>query len=134
MTKHTPGPWFVRDFRASEMKRLGWEGEFVDRILITNKDGAGISDCVGKDCVIARITLDNRPFHELLGEGNLADARLMAAAPDLLDAVNSLLGLLQLVSGRPDIPSEVRDALRSGHRIDEARAAIAKASGEEVPA
>lgn len=48
-------------------------------------------------------------------------------APTLLNGCNALLGLLKLIAGRDDINDEVRAALTSGHRIDEARAAIALA-------
>jgi hypothetical protein len=60
-----------------------------------------------------------------------ANARLIAAAPDLLDGCNALLGLLQLLSHRDDISDDVREFLTKGHRIDEAEAAVAKATGGE---
>lgn len=47
--------------------------------------------------------------------------------PELIDGINAVLGLLQLLSHRSDISDEVRRCLTEGHRIDEARAAIAKA-------
>ena len=77
-TKPTPGPWYVRDFRASEMRRLGWKGPSIDCILITNKTGAEILESAGEDCVIARIQFDNRP--DELTEGNFADASLIVRA------------------------------------------------------
>lgn len=39
---------------------------------------------------------------------------------DLQNALNGLLGLIQLVAGRQDISPEVRDALTTGHRIVDA--------------
>lgn len=86
---HTPGPWYVRDFRASEMRRLGWVGPSIDRILITNKTGTELIESGGENAVIARIQFDNRP--EELGEGSIADARLIAAAPDLLAACQGMI-------------------------------------------
>lgn len=53
------------------------------------------------------------------------------AVPALMDGISALLGLIQLVLARPDVPSDIRKALESSHRIDEARAALAKALGEE---
>ena len=47
-------------------------------------------------------------------------ARLIAAAPDLLNGCNALLGLLQLVCGRDDMPAGVREALTNSHRVVEA--------------
>lgn len=63
-----------------------------------------------------------------------ANARLIAAAPELFNGCNALLGLLQLLSHRDDISDEVREFLTVGHRIDEAEAAVAKARGEQVSA
>jgi hypothetical protein len=50
----TPGPWYVRDLSAATMRKLGWTGPSIDRILITNKTGAEIIRDEGEDCVIAR--------------------------------------------------------------------------------
>jgi hypothetical protein len=56
-------------------------------------------------------------------------ARIIAAAPKLYDGCNALLGLLQLVLGRDDLTPELRYVLETNHRIEEARAAVAKADG-----
>jgi hypothetical protein len=45
----------------------------------------------------------------------------------LVNALKGLLGLLQLVASRPDVSPEIREALTTNHRIDEANAAIAAA-------
>src|ERR1700722_10925590 len=82
---HTPGPWYVRGFRATEMRRLGWVGPSIDRILITNMTGPQIAASDGENSVIARIQFDNRS--DELTDDNLADARLLAAAPELVDAL-----------------------------------------------
>lgn len=119
------GPWFVRDFRATTMKALGWDGEFVDRILITDRDGQGIIDCEGENCIIARISFENRPDDELLTDGNLADARLMAAAPDLLVALKWFLD---------DIDGSHTVMLEFDANVDRARAAVGKALGLPIPA
>lgn len=59
---------------------------------------------------------------------NWSDARLIAAAPDLFSACNALLGLVQIIAGRDDVPSDIRRIFETGnHRIEEARAAIIKA-------
>lgn len=71
------------------MRRLGWTGPSVDRILITSEDGQGIIDCEGQNCVVARIQFDNRT--EELTDGNMADATLMAAAPDLYAALHAIM-------------------------------------------
>lgn len=58
-----------------------------------------------------------------------ARIRLEAAAPDLLNGCKALLGLLQLLANREDIPEHIHAYLTRGHLIDEARAAVAKAEG-----
>lgn len=98
-TKDTAERWYVCDLRASEMRRLGWAGPYIDKILITNKEGREIHKGDGRDCIVARIEFDNRP--EELGNGNLSDARLIASAPDLLEAVRCILGIDNPPVGEP---------------------------------
>jgi hypothetical protein len=59
-----------------------------------------------------------------------SNARLIAAAPELYDGCNAMLGLVQLILGRDDLSAELREALTTNHRIAEAEAATAKARGE----
>ena len=51
------------------------------------------------------------------------------AAPDLLAACNGLLGLLQLICARDDMPPSLAAEFNANHRAIDARAAIAKAEG-----
>ncbi len=89
--KHSPGPWHVK----------------------------AIATCGGNDCEWA--ILDNRK-EGIIAETNSADhpanAYLLAAAPDLLASLRSLLAI-------HDDPNHVTDS----RKIDAARAAIAKAQG-----
>jgi hypothetical protein len=62
---------------------------------------------------------------------NLAPAKAVEGASELLNGCNALLGLIQLVCGRDDIPPAIKEALENSHRVTEARAAIAKATGAE---
>ncbi len=48
---------------------------------------------------------------------------------DLLNGCNALLGLIQLVCARDDMPTAIMGVLQNNHRIAEARAAIARAEG-----
>jgi|SRR5665213_639136 len=57
-----------------------------------------------------------------------AIATLFMAAPELQSAVNALLGLITLVAQRDDIPADIKSALLTSHRIEEAHAALAKAT------
>lgn len=49
-------------------------------------------------------------------------------AGELLTALNGLVGLVQLVRSRPDCPVEIKQALTDHYRLDDAFAAIEKAS------
>jgi hypothetical protein len=40
---------------------------------------------------------------------------------DLLEACNGLLGLLQLISMRPDVSADLREVLRTNHRVVKAQ-------------
>ena len=90
--QHTPGPWRV------EAHFLGYDI---------------VSSSPQMSATVA--TTAARP--SITGE---ADARLIAAAPDLLDALKGMVGLIQLIQGRePD--------LQKNHRFIAAMEVIAKA-------
>jgi hypothetical protein len=59
-------------------------------------------------------------------EQAIATARLMAAAPDLLNALHGLIGLVQLII--PTLAEPQRSAVADNHRLVDAIAAIAKAT------
>ena len=97
MTKHTEGPWVIEpDHR-------------VGSITITH-ESQGLRSHVA---VLPKMTLCEE--HGMIE----ANARLIAAAPDLLEALEALTeeAFVNMSGGR-------------GHLIDDARAAIAKAKGE----
>lgn len=107
---HTPGPW-----------------EAMPEVLLKGCHVGGRSPAVrSTDRKIADVYRVSNKDHGR-NEQCEANARLIAAAPDLLDACNGLLGLLQLISGRPDLPVGLDDLLLLNHRTVAARAAIAKA-------
>ncbi len=83
--KHTPGPWRISDARSTKV------------VLIDDAKGQAVGELVWADV------------------RNPADARLIAAAPDLLDALKDLVSVLGADSGEAEIVA--------------ARAAIAKAGG-----
>ena len=95
--KHTPGPWRAVPQVSSKYGRM----------IVEHNTGV--------DCVTVACNLEPQ------------DARLIAAAPDLYDGCNALLGLLQLVCGRSDVPPEIKAILETSHRRREALAAVAKA-------
>lgn len=58
-----------------------------------------------------------------------ANGLLVAAAPELLDGCNALLGLVQLISSRADLSEDIKLILLESHRTKEAIDAVAKAEG-----
>lgn len=93
MSKHTPGPWFVND-RYKQTK------------YIEARIGGGMLQEVAA-CGPTEVR-----------EQQEANARLIAAAPDLLDALEDALCFLAMNGGYD-------------YATNKARVAIAKATGEE---
>lgn len=120
MSGFTPGPWFVFDQRESYMRSIGWPGPFNDAILISSLSPKDAVEAQGDNCIVARISFNNRA--EKLGENNLADAHLIAAAPDLLEAVIQYRDDLK----RPPSADSIE------RRLAMVNAAIAKALGEQA--
>ena len=104
--KHTPGPWEFAEWNAG----------------VNNTPGFGlIAKCGGPDVTIHTRTLDGNGYVDCT-ERAMANARLIAAAPDLLAALQTL----NLVVGLTPIAGN-KGALQEA--CDMARAAIAKAEG-----
>lgn len=103
MSKHTPGPWVAR-----EVSGAGWPGQRGFAIDF-NEDQEQIVDFVYEE----------------------ADARLIAAAPDMFEALDNITGLSRALRvGGPD-PMDLQglsDALEEAIHI--AADAMAKARGE----
>ena len=95
MSKHTPGPWAVNRLITSGNQSLGFH-------ITAPRDGSVSPVCVGEDTGYGEID---------------ANARLIAAAPDLLEA-------LKVIVENGGIGPE--------SMFHDARAAIAKAEGGEV--
>ncbi len=98
MTAHTPGPWIVRN------------GVFID--APTMRDVAQVRGVGASEGVL-------NPDLEIV-----ANARLIAAAPDLLAAVSNLLD--QIENGAP-FTGKASDMQRNS--VEQARQAITKAAG-----
>jgi len=105
MNKHTPGPWEVTDLRHS----------IVVRTESPNKTKYGASR-------YAAIGGFDRSDPDQLSEA-LANARLIAAAPDLLEALELMLDRFRDTEGSHGQWEE--------EATENARAAIAKARGEQ---
>jgi len=109
--KHTPGPWRVDDIGANCLFIKG--GVHVE-------SGASASE---REYYRNLATITQRDPHPRLDGGihrkvTMANARLIAAAPELLEALRDTLALLEAYCG------DAEPCTR-----DQARAAIAKATG-----
>jgi hypothetical protein len=105
MGKHTPGPWRVSDY---------------DRALIWNEQG----------CCIVDMT-DHEQKCSLSDDTIAANAALIAAAPDLLEACERVLGWLVAAEtelGGP-LPLKYAAMIQKPVVAERLRAAIAKAQG-----
>jgi len=109
MTKHTPGPWLENWVRPNKA-----EGHTFDptcSILATDQDGR-------------RIRLADIP--DPLTPEEEANARLIAAAPELLAALCGTVRALETLAGELGRGADPVWSLAAG--LDAARAAIAKAT------
>ena len=120
MSKHTPGPWVaifpearsynegvdITNFQVLTQKtRAQFRAEGLDHYDRYLEDVANVS------------IVSNQFWWDMTDDEAKANARLIAAAPELLDALEGLLGLAE----------------RDGWlhiAVNQARAAIAKAKGE----
>ncbi len=98
--QHTPGPWRVGD-REPYVEVWGPRGMHGSPIIAS---------------------MENEPRDE--------NARLIAASPDMADAIKGLIGLCQMIRNRDDCPAEIRQALTHNHRIIAGYEAISKAGIE----
>lgn len=97
MTKHTPGPWNA----LIDWTTATWPGHLVKADNLIQSP----------ICAVPRS-----------GNGNsVGDAHLIAAAPELLDALKAILQAAQRMNGEP-LPCYT-------HEWDKVHAAIAKAEG-----
>lgn len=105
MTKHTPGPWFIG--RSGHGKP--YQIETADGLCVTKWGGI------------------SRPASQ---EGE-ANARLIAAAPDLLDALTQCRAeLLSMIDKHNKQDADDGSWLYDYQTVVEADAALAKARGE----
>ena len=100
MSGHTPGPWRISKYSETAVQA---------------KDGRGVASTGGFQSSVA----DENPT-------NQANARLIAAAPDLLKAAKTMLQYYDaFVEDKTAFPGETE------MYADPLRAAIAKAEGQE---
>jgi hypothetical protein len=106
--KHTPGPWRVEVVTEKDEFRAVTAGEFA----IVSKDN------------LCPATV----WEAALGEGGIANANLIAAAPEMLEQLEYCVGMLEVhfpPGGKTLHGIEVEP-----NYLDAPKAAIAKAKGE----
>jgi len=102
MSKHTPGPWAANKPTQSNGRAEVYAGPMlVAQAFNWMLDAEGDEQC-------------------------WADARLIACAPELLEALNKLVDHIDFIPTDPYYRNETKELM------DAARAAIAKAEGEKV--
>ena len=83
-TKHTPGPWYVNT-----------NGSLSEYAVCAEVFGSGFSSSVA-----VAMQRDNKARNPISPDEALANARLIAAAPELLEALESLKPLLNSSYGQ----------------------------------
>lgn len=124
---HTPGPWTLETVKTS-VGVCHKIGSFPKRVSVTN--GERSYGCVYEDGSSAIVEMERGTLNSEL----LANARLMAAAPDLLAALKSLLhdidtGLLVRDITRDGEAGWAMNMLEFVQRLQAAQSAVAKAEG-----
>lgn len=102
---HTPGPWAASKQKA---RRVTASGIVICNAVLRNRGGPKHKTYLKDE-------------HEAE-----ANAQLIAAAPDLLDAVQNLMGLFDT----PVVRRRLKDDALYPEVIIQARAAVARAKGE----
>ena len=109
MTSHTPGPWNFTEGTTNDGLTVWWIHQ---------------GDCSNPEYRVCKV-----PRTRIREELEIANAHLIAAAPDLLAALEDAehtIGLLRAIA-YPDKPQLPSPSLNTLHRV---QAAIAKAKGE----
>jgi hypothetical protein len=118
MSKHTPGPWHYYYTSAAQARARAQNGT----------DGGGAAGSIqagppGMAATLIAFALHHRdPSEDAFREANM---RLMAAAPDLLEALTALLSYTRACEDMLN----VRPSATTHPEIKAARSAIAKATG-----
>ena len=103
MSKHTPGPWM-------------WDCDVIKNDPLERV----------RYRVVARGKTVTQCYYSSSDESAQHDARLIAAAPDLLEALREYRAAILFAQDKQALMSAIKSA------DDKARAAIAKAEGEKV--
>lgn len=113
-TKHTPGPWSAIQVYSDAVTVVDANG-----FEIVEAESIAILSEYSEKLKISHWGQSKDSHRVLSEEEQAANAHLIAAAPELLEALGVVMHLCDII-GAPDGPA-----------LDMARAAIAKAKGEQ---
>ena len=117
---HTSGPWRVENWKYPNSKEVARRDGIVT--IVTE------SDAIAQLCNLWRP--DDDPAETISKNEVMANARLIAAAPEMLDAAVQLRDFLQTLAGEVQIPSSLY--LQGKRAMDAAELAFFKAKGGEA--
>lgn len=122
--KHTLGPWVWTTNHSGPPDEYGCSTRGpVDLATFEPQGYVGNPELyAGEQCIISAGSGEYNPIDGASPEEELANAHLIAAAPDLLAALTEAMGYLSSFENNAD---PTADAM-----VDRCRAAIAKAKGE----
>ena len=112
-TQHTPGPWHIEPFF--------WDEDFTHIGCLVAVTSPGFNSKPGEQTFTVGRSKDDQ-----ISVDQKANARLIAAAPDLLAALKMIVAVAETAGWNPVAPDGVT------RYLDDARAAIAKATPPEA--
>jgi len=116
-TAHTPGPWILRTRTVKAQ-----DGDYeMSEVLAPNPEAGMKGVCYA-----------GAHFSVVSGIDSTPDARLIAAAPTLLAALEDALPLLQFATYWTDKAGDYGARARYAAAVKQAEAAIAAARGEDA--
>jgi hypothetical protein len=116
--RHTPGPWVVNDFCT--------ENDADTAVWTSHDPHTAKSICECHFNTVREIQRGEHGCHQLEAEAN---ARLIAAAPDLLEALRNLVFTAQKMWDDAKPLKDTALVTVTHPMLEEARAAIVKATG-----
>jgi hypothetical protein len=125
--KHTPGPWHV--WGEADLR----EHNIEDLVIVASQ--VAVEEQTDENSLyVCNVGSPVAPISGHTGGVGLANARLIAAAPELLEACEGWMNFLEELARDEDPDDPLPKARNAFHRerIEKTRAAIAKATGVEA--
>lgn len=97
MSKHTPGPWTFREYSLTDEMIAQAREMGIEPIRFINNDGSvPVTFADGKICTVdCQTSFKRGNGHNAECNERDANARLIAAAPDLLEALKGIINTSQ---------------------------------------